>query len=182
MNERITAIESMLEEADPAAIELVRHLLGLYGEGLARVMEIAGEQTAELLAADELLSPLLVLHDLHPLDARARVTAALEGGADLLAIEDGRARLRLRAAGCRSSQAAAQEAVRAAVLAAAPEIEHVEFEPEQSALIPVESLSMRPASRAAPGQAENPSVRPASRAAPGQAEIPSACPTSRAAP
>lgn len=151
MNERITAIESMLEEADPAAIELVRHLLGLYGEGLARVMEIAGEQTAELLAADELLSPLLVLHDLHPLDARARVVAALEGGgADLLAIEDGRARLRFRAAGCRSSQATAQEAVRAAVLAAAPEIEHVEFEPEQGALIPVESLSVRPASRAAP--------------------------------
>jgi Fe-S cluster biogenesis protein NfuA len=156
VNERIAAIESMLEEADPAAIELVRHLLGLYGEGLARVMELAGERTAELLAADELLSPLLVLHDLHPLDARTRVVAALEGGdADLLAIEDGRARLRFRAAGCRSSRATAQEAVRAAVLAAAPEIEHVEFEhvesePEQSALIPVESLSVRPASRAAP--------------------------------
>jgi Fe-S cluster biogenesis protein NfuA len=146
MNERIGRIEAMLDEAGPAAIELVKELLDLYGEGLGRVMQLVGEEPAARLAADELVSPLLLLHDLHPLDIRARVEAALAGGsADVLAIDGDLVRLRIRPSGCRSSAAAAAQELRAAVRAAAPEIERVEIELEHpdSPLIPIESLTVR---------------------------------------
>ncbi|GAA3256995.1 hypothetical protein [Nonomuraea helvata] len=140
MNERIDRIESLLEQAGPDATELVGELLDLYGEGLARVMAVAGEEAAARLAADELVSPLLLLHDLHPLDTRARVETAIAGSsADVLAVEDDLVRLRLRAGGCRSSTAAMRQAVQDA----APEIERVEIEFEDTALIPVESLAVR---------------------------------------
>ncbi|MEV1168782.1 hypothetical protein [Nonomuraea sp. NPDC049784] len=140
MNERIDRIESLLEQADPATTELVGELLALYGEGLARVMTIVGEEAAAHLAADELVSPLLLLHDLHPLDTRARVETALAGSsADVLAVEEDLVRLRLRAGACRSSTAAMRQAVQDA----APEIERVEIEFADTALIPVESLAVR---------------------------------------
>ncbi|MGW0808739.1 hypothetical protein [Nonomuraea sp. NPDC002799] len=150
MNERIGRIEALLEQADPATIELVKELLDLYGDGLGRIMAAVGEETAALLAADELVAALLLLHDLHPLDARARVTAALAGtSADVLAVEDDRVRLRLPATGCRSSAAAERSALREAVLDAAPEIQQVEFESglAPAPLIPAASLTVRPASR-----------------------------------
>ncbi|QFY13124.1 hypothetical protein GBF35_47035 [Nonomuraea phyllanthi] len=140
MSERIARIESLLDTAGPAATELVGELLGLYGEGLARVMELVGEDHAARLAADELVGPLLLLHDLHPLDTRARVESALAGSAaDVLAVEADLVRLRLRAGGCRSSA----DGLRQAVRDAAPEIERVEIELADQALIPVESLAVR---------------------------------------
>ncbi|MFI7635047.1 hypothetical protein [Nonomuraea sp. NPDC049400] len=141
MNERIDRIESLLEQADPAATELVGELLDLYGEGLARVMAVVDEEAAACLAADELVSPLLLLHDLHPLDTRARVETALAGSrADVLAVEEDLVRLRLQAGGCRSSAAAMRQAVHDA----APEIERVEIEfADNTPLIPVESLAVR---------------------------------------
>ncbi|MEV4106667.1 hypothetical protein [Nonomuraea sp. NPDC049695] len=140
MNERIDRIEALLEQAGPAATELVGELLDLYGEGLARVMAVAGEEAAARLAADELVSPLLLLHDLHPLDTRARVeTAIADSSADVLAVEEDLVRLRLRAGACRSSTAAMRQAVHDA----APEIERVEIEFADTALIPVESLAVR---------------------------------------
>ncbi|MEV0387028.1 hypothetical protein [Nonomuraea sp. NPDC050643] len=138
MSERIERIEELLDDADPAAIELVRRLLELYGDGLARVMTLAGEPLAARLAADELIFPLLVLHDLHPLDTRARVESALAGhDADLTHLEDGLARLRVRGSGCRVT--AAEQAVRAA----APEVERIEIEGTERPLIPIESLTVR---------------------------------------
>ncbi|MFC4120591.1 hypothetical protein [Nonomuraea zeae] len=151
MNERIGRIEAMLDEAGPAAIELVKELLDLYGEGLGRVMTLVGEEPAARLAADELVSPLLLLHDLHPLDTRARVEAALAGeSADVLAIDGDLVRLRVRPTGCRSSAAAQAPALRAAVRAAAPEIERVEIELEHAEppLIPLDTLTVREAPRA----------------------------------
>ncbi|MET7335043.1 hypothetical protein [Nonomuraea sp. NPDC005650] len=150
MNERVRRIEVLLEKADPAANELVAEVLGLYGEGLARVMTVVGEEAAARLGADELVSPLLLLHDLHPLDTRARVEQALAGSADLVAVEGDLVRLRVRPTGCRSSAAGAASALREAVLEVAPEIERVEIEIEvaDAALIPIESLAVRPASRA----------------------------------
>ncbi|TDD23258.1 NifU family protein [Nonomuraea diastatica] len=144
MDDRIARIEVMLDGAGPDAVELVKELLGLYGEGLARVMAILEDEQAARLAADESVAPLLLLHDLHPLDVRARVEAAISGSAELLAVEDDLVRLRVRPAGCRSSATAAS-ALREAVRAAAPEIEHVdiEVEREETPLIPVESLAAR---------------------------------------
>ncbi|MEO3874335.1 hypothetical protein ABGB18_36545 [Nonomuraea sp. B12E4] len=167
MNERISRIESMLEQAGPAASELVKELLDLYGDGLARVMAAVGEEQAARLAADELVSSLLLLHDLHPLDTRARVESALAGtSAEVLVVEEDWVRLRLRPTGCGS--APAESALREAVRNAAPEIEHVEIqiEAKEPTLIPIESLTVRRGATAGPGQTvlPSPAARPGPRA------------------
>jgi Fe-S cluster biogenesis protein NfuA len=158
-------VEALIDElgtlADPAARaraeELVRVLAGLYGAGLERVMRIVVEsEAAEVLrglAADEVVSGLLVLHDLHPLSTAERVRAALdgvrpylglhEGGVELLGVEEGGVvRLRLEGScdGCASSQATVTGSIERAVFQAAPEISRVEVEgvaPEASPLLQI---------------------------------------------
>jgi Fe-S cluster biogenesis protein NfuA/nitrite reductase/ring-hydroxylating ferredoxin subunit len=143
--------------------ELVRELMALYGAGLARILERLYRAAPEALtdmSADPLVAGLLMLHDLHPSDATARVEAALEGvrpylashggGVQLIGVADGVATLRLEGScdGCGSSQVTLQHAVEGAVLEAAPEIERIEVEgvasPAAAGLIPAESLSLRP--------------------------------------
>ena len=62
----------------------MRSLLDLYGGGLARMMEIvydspAGGELFDRFAADDLVSSLLLLHDLHPEDTETRILRALDG-------------------------------------------------------------------------------------------------------
>lgn len=63
--------------------DLLRRVVGLYGEGLARAIahaRNAGAVTATFdakLAADELLASLLVLHCLHPQSTEQRVQGAI---------------------------------------------------------------------------------------------------------
>ncbi|MER6944305.1 hypothetical protein ABT294_09805 [Nonomuraea sp. NPDC000554] len=146
MKELIGRVETLLDDADPAAVELARALLDLYGEGLSRVVAAVGDTVAAELAGDELVAALLLLHGLHPLDTRTRVEAAVPAGqADVVTVEDGLVLLRLRPSGCRSSAVAAQAALESAVRDAAPEIERVEFEEAgpPPVVIPVESLTVR---------------------------------------
>lgn len=143
-------------DAREAAVALVRALLELYGEGLARLTAMAtgegGEDVATRLADDELVSHLLLLHGLHPLDAPTRIARALEavrprlGGAraDLLDIDGARVRLRLTgAAGCHATAAA--DTLREAVTAAAPEFEQVDVEEPAAppVLVPLDSMGLR---------------------------------------
>lgn len=144
--DRAAQVEGLLGDldalADPAAraksIEAVRALVELYGEVLARVLSLAGPALRDELARDELISHLLIVHELHPLPVEARVAAALDevrpyldshgGGVELLGAEDGVARLRLEGScdGCPSSAATLRLAVEDAIRRAAPEIERVE--------------------------------------------------------
>lgn len=146
--ERAGHIEQLLErleavdgEANELATETVAAMLELYGEGLARIMEAVEAASPALvrsLAADELVSHLLVLHGLHPVDVRTRVRSALAevrpyleshgGGVELLDVEDGVVRLRLEGScsGCASSRVTLKLAVEEAIHKAAPEIEAVE--------------------------------------------------------
>ena len=153
LQERVARIETLLEEietlADPnarsKAAELVGVLLDLYGEGLARMMEVVAEgeereRTFEALAGDELVSHLLLLHGLHPLDVEARVIGALEevrpylqshgGNVELLGVEGGVARLRLQGScdGCPSSAMTLKLAIEEAIEKAAPDLEGIEAE------------------------------------------------------
>jgi len=124
-----------------AAEELVRLLLGLYGEGLGHIMAAlraegeAGAAVLDRLLADPLVESLLLLHDLHPLDVDARIQRALDqvrpylgshaGGVQYLGVtEDGVARLRLEGSchGCPSSTVTVQLALKGAVEDAAPEV------------------------------------------------------------
>jgi len=159
--------------ADPAATaeELVRLLVGLYGEGLEHIVAVLserGEAGAAMLTAlteDPLVESLFLLHDLHPLGVDERVQRALDsvrpylgshaGGVQYLGISDGVARLRLEGSchGCPSSTVTVKLAIEGAVLEAAPEVAQVVVEgmttvPEPALL----QIGQRPPEAAGAGQ------------------------------
>src|SRR3954468_23545488 len=153
LQERVARMETLLGEIeslkDPnarsKAAEVVQVLLELYGEGLARMMETVAqgeerERIFEVFAEDELVSHLLLLHGLHPLDVETRVIQALEevrpylqshgGNVELLCIEGGVARLRMQGScdGCPSSAMTLKLAIEEAIQKAAPDLEGIEAE------------------------------------------------------
>ena len=142
--------------ADPvareSARELVRALLNLHTAGLAQAMELAGADVVARLAADPLVSGLLLLHGLHPLSANERVRRALgparprfhAHGGDVEVVEatDDAVRLRLRgdpAAGV-ILRALAAELVVEAVPDAAVEFEEA-WAPAANGRVPLPLLS-----------------------------------------
>ncbi len=149
------------------AEELVRLLTDLYGAGIERMLDLiddTGRLDTELLdrlAADDLVSNLLLVHGLHPHDVTQRVESALErvrpylgthgGDVELIAVTDDIVRLRLLGScdGCPSSSVTLELAVKEAIEAAAPEVAGIEVEQAPRAdasgttLIPVQSLRTR---------------------------------------
>jgi Fe-S cluster biogenesis protein NfuA len=137
-------IEQMLERVeghpDPdvreTTRELVRELLDFHREGLSRMMEVS--ENRKTLAADPKVAALLLLHGLHPDDLGVRVERALDkvrpylgshgGSVELVAIEEGRIRLRLQGScdGCPSSAETLRTSIEEAILAAAPDAEGIE--------------------------------------------------------
>jgi Fe-S cluster biogenesis protein NfuA len=147
VEELLAALRSgTARDAGPAAEELVRLLVGLYGDGLSHIVAALREQgepgVAMLhdLTEDPLVESLLLLHDLHPLDVDARVQRALDrvrpylgshaGGVEYLGTANGVARLRLEGSchGCPSSTVTVQLAIQGAVQDAAPEVTEVVVE------------------------------------------------------
>jgi Fe-S cluster biogenesis protein NfuA len=146
VEELLDGLRSGPPSAALAAEELVSLLVGLYGGGLAAIVELIGEQGeagAAILAAlgdDPRVEGLLLLHDLHPLDVDARIQRALDrvrpylgshaGGVQYLGVTDGVARLRLEGScdGCPSSTVTVELAIRSAVEDAAPEVTEVAVE------------------------------------------------------
>ncbi|MFP5363876.1 MAG: NifU family protein [Thermoleophilia bacterium] len=143
VHEQVAAVERSLEQLDELpeaargrALEAVQGLLGLYGEGLRRILEHVADPAA--LGDDELVASLLLLHDLHPATVEQRVLGALEqvspymgshgGGVELVAIAGGIVRVRLEGTcnGCAASTVTLKLAIEDAVLKAAPEIHAVE--------------------------------------------------------
>src|ERR1700741_4638341 len=59
------------------AQQLVREVVGLYGAGLERIVQLAPD-LAERLGADDLVASLLLVHRLHPHHAHRRVSDALD--------------------------------------------------------------------------------------------------------
>jgi hypothetical protein len=110
-------VEALLADAesDPKAMELVRAITELYGEGLARIVAMTPDPRE--LARDELVAQLLVLHDLHPVPLEDRVRRALAevNGVELVGIADGVVTLR----GC-------NPAAEAAIQRAAPDVERID--------------------------------------------------------
>jgi Fe-S cluster biogenesis protein NfuA len=163
--DRIEALMGELAGSSPVvkakAEELVRLLMGLYGAGLERILAVidevgevgevgevtdagaAGDPATRIfarLAADDLVSSLLVLHDLHPLDLEVRVGRALDqvrpylkshgGNVALLGVDDGVVRLRLEGSchSCPSSTITMKLAIEKAIEEAAPEITRIDVE------------------------------------------------------
>jgi Fe-S cluster biogenesis protein NfuA/nitrite reductase/ring-hydroxylating ferredoxin subunit len=158
--ELIADVEELLERAeslpDPVArdtaVGVAQGLLELYGEGLERVVAAVAERDdgtlARALAGDELISHLLLLHDLHPVPVAERVQAALDevrpyldshgGNVELVAVEDGVARLRMEGScsGCPSSAMTLSLAIEDAIRTWAPDIEEVRAEEEEAPAAP----------------------------------------------
>jgi len=151
--------------ARAASAEALQGLLELYGEGLTRVVALvarrAGPETLRAFGDDELISHLLLLHSLHPVDLETRVQGALQevrpylathgGNVELLGVADGVVHLRLQGScdGCPSSAMTLKTAIEEAVLKAAPDVIGIEAEglaepprPE-SAFIPLTALGLR---------------------------------------
>ena len=126
----VERVEGLLGEADDRTLEIVAALVELYGEGLRR-MTVASGGAGEAFAEDELVSHLLLLHDLHPVPVEERVRAGIDaagGGAELLFIEDGVVHLRAKAGSCATGSTAAtkQQAIAEEVRNAAPDVDRVE--------------------------------------------------------
>jgi Fe-S cluster biogenesis protein NfuA len=137
--------------AAAVAEELTRCLVQLYGEGLARIVASIGPELSADICADPLVESLLLVHDLHPLDADTRIRQAVErawprpGELRYLGTDRaGVAHLRLTAgkSGCGSSQQAAIGEIEAIVRAAAPELAEVDVEIPAAAL-PLFQVSLR---------------------------------------
>lgn len=161
-------VEQLLEASAVAgpvarerAEELVRLVVDLYGAGLERLLDLVHEAGAlddrlvATLAADELVSALLLVHDLHPYALSDRVALAVErvrpgveaqgAACELLETSADVVRVRLLGAGsgCGSAGPALTALVEDAVRAAAPEVARVEVVQQDDALIPVSSLTAR---------------------------------------
>jgi Fe-S cluster biogenesis protein NfuA len=146
-------IEQLLDDlraaADPRIYGQAEEMLGLvtdlYGGGLARITEIVGQKDPallDLLAHDELVSSLLLVHGLHPEDLATRVARALEGVRPMLAshggdvelldidADAGAVHLALLGSchGCPSSTVTLRMAVETAIAEAAPEIQIIDVE------------------------------------------------------
>jgi Fe-S cluster biogenesis protein NfuA len=142
---RIERIGKLVEQVhSPAAIELVQTMMDFHRAAIDRMMEIVAD-TDQLgldiigtLAADELVSNMLLLHGLHPLGIDERVKTALDGvrpylnshGGDveLIEVADGVVKLRLigTCGDCPSSTATLRGAIEKAIREAAPEVVSIE--------------------------------------------------------
>ncbi len=152
--ERLQQLDALLRETeqqtDPAARgrfqKIVQAILELHGMGLQRLLEHiseageCGQEIRDACCKDDVVSGLLVLHNLHPLDVEARVHQALEsvrpflhshgGNVELLEVCDGAVRLRLQGSchHCPSSAVTMQQTVEEAVYARAPEVTSIEVD------------------------------------------------------
>jgi Fe-S cluster biogenesis protein NfuA/nitrite reductase/ring-hydroxylating ferredoxin subunit len=154
-HQRLAArIEELMDEVaafpDPqaraTAQELVQALLDMYGEGLARLLEItaqaevSGLALIDTFASDDLLNSLFLLHGLHPLDIETRVLNALDkvrpylqshgGNVEFIKVEDGIAHLRLQGSchGCPGSTVTLKLAIEEAIYKAAPDLDGLQVE------------------------------------------------------
>ncbi|MFD7436237.1 hypothetical protein [Streptomyces sp. NPDC059861] len=137
-------LDRLAASGDPAACEaaeeLVRVLMEFYGAGLARVLDLV-ERDADASAAlgallgDDLVASLLVLHGLHPEDARTRIARALDSlpqPVENAGFDPATGALRLRPAGSGGcgcgGTGGVEEAAREALACFAPEVTSVEME------------------------------------------------------
>jgi Fe-S cluster biogenesis protein NfuA len=147
IGELVGGLESITDpEARASAKTLVQLLLDLHAVGLERVMDIvakngeAGQQVIDDLGRDPLVSSLLVLYNLHPLDLETRVAQAVEkvrpkirkggGELELLSNQNGIVRLSLQVTGhaCGSTGKTLKAIAEDALYESAPDLSHLLIE------------------------------------------------------
>jgi Fe-S cluster biogenesis protein NfuA len=152
--QRMSRIEVLIQAVEhsgdaptrESARELMQAVLDLHAAGLARLVELLQRQEPGALdtcVRDDLVSSLLILHGLHPLDLGTRVRQALDriqptlaaqgARVELLAVAEGavRARLERNSGGCPSSAASLRTMVEDAIVAAAPDATQLDIIDEE---------------------------------------------------
>lgn len=151
---RAERIETLIQEissfpnthARETAEELMQCILDMYGEGLARILELtmqakeAGFPLVRAFTRDELIASLLLIHDLHPVDLETRIARALDevrpqlvlhgGNVEFVKVENSVAYLRLQGScrGCPSSTITLKNLIEEALYKRAPDLEGIEVE------------------------------------------------------
>jgi Fe-S cluster biogenesis protein NfuA len=152
---RIARIEELIQGIDALpdqtsrerTTELVQAILEMQGAALERLLELIydsgpdGQAVIDRLGEDPLVSNLLLVHGLHPLDLETRVRNALEavkprlglhgGSVELIGVtSDGGIKLRLEGNcnGCPSSRVTLKSSIEEAIYAAAPDVTGMEVE------------------------------------------------------
>ena len=164
IEELVHEIEALPDEKSRStAAELVQLLMEFYGQGLARIVAIAGKAgsgVADAFAKDAMVAQLLMLHDLHPEDLPTRIGHALEkvrpllhshgGDVELLGIENGMVRLRLEGSchGCPSSTMTLKNSIEEAIYEFAPDINGLDVAGLVEArapvgFVPLETIQLR---------------------------------------
>ena len=128
------------------AQELLATVIAMYGDGLARIMEVignsreAGATILDELSQDGAVASLLLIHDLYPVSLQERVIEALDtvrpymeshgGNVELIGLEDGVAKLALQGScnGCAASRATLELAIKQALDEHAPDLNGLEVE------------------------------------------------------
>lgn len=154
IQKQLARIEQLINALDstpdsPASIqarELVQTLLEIHGAGFEQTLEAiydsaGGQELIDRLAENPLISSLLILHNLHPVDLETRVRRALDsvkprlglhgGDVELLGVtSDGVVALRLEGNchGCPSSRLTLKSSIEEAIYAAAPDVIALEVE------------------------------------------------------
>jgi Fe-S cluster biogenesis protein NfuA len=154
LQDRTNKIESLIAQirnsADPelreTALELIQILMEFHATAIDRMMEITSEagdvgwDVIDRFGRDHLVSNMLLLHGLHPLDLDTRVRDALEtvrpylhshgGNVELIDICDGTVRLKLTGSchGCPSSAVTLTTAIEAAIHVTAPDVTSIHCE------------------------------------------------------
>jgi Fe-S cluster biogenesis protein NfuA/nitrite reductase/ring-hydroxylating ferredoxin subunit len=140
--ERLSAELAAVQDAHARAVgeQLTATVVDMYGEGLERLVDALDPDQLRALAADGVVGSLLLIHGLHPVPIEERVQEALDrvrpymeshgGDVELLGIQEGVARLRLKGScnGCGASSSTLELAVEKALEETAPDLEGLEVE------------------------------------------------------
>jgi Fe-S cluster biogenesis protein NfuA/nitrite reductase/ring-hydroxylating ferredoxin subunit len=147
IQELVEKIETLHDPASRAMLqECLQAVLGFYGHGLARILEVIekagpdGKKVYDALVRDSGVGGLLLIHGLHPVSLETRLMDALEkvrpymqshgGNVELLSLENDFAVLRLvgHCKTCPSSTVTLELAVRHAIEEACPDLAGFEVE------------------------------------------------------
>jgi Fe-S cluster biogenesis protein NfuA/nitrite reductase/ring-hydroxylating ferredoxin subunit len=154
MNSHGARIQQLLEQIEsvpsPSTRELIHEFmeatLGFYGQGLARILQVAnesgpdGQKVFQRLIKDKVVRGLLLIHDLHPSNLETRLLEALEavrpylqshgGNVELISLTGEAATLRLQGTckSCASSAVTLELAIRHAIEEACPDLIGFEVE------------------------------------------------------
>jgi len=146
--QKIEALVAQIRSAPDAetrntALDLVQSLMAFHAAGVDRMMEIvvesgdAGWDIIDNFGADDVVSNLLLLHGLHPVELETRVRDGLDkvrpylqshgGNVELLSVEAGVVRLRLIGSchGCPSSSLTLKTAIEKSIYDSAPDVSSI---------------------------------------------------------